>query len=196
MRPVQARVVVAGQTGDQPWHCRVSTAGDGAPRRTVKDLPWEEGERLGAEQHALHPGIERINAWAERHPESFAGVWLDNSGFLDGTGPVRIGVGLAGRARHDPTPELQALVDDPALLVIVDKTYPEAVLRAAQDRVVARWMSAPPDGDHRVNGCGADITANSLQVMLSGPDAALEEQIRAENADVPITIVYGYARAL
>jgi hypothetical protein len=170
----------------------MQSAQDGPPSRDVKDLSWEEGERLSAEQQALHPSIERINAWAVEHAESFAGVWLDNSGFLDGTGPVRIGVGLAGREQYDATSDLAALVDDPTRLVVVDKAFPEAVLRAAQERVVARWMSSGPAGDHRVTGCGVAIHANALEVMLRQPDEALEAQIRSANRDVPITIAYGY----
>jgi hypothetical protein len=170
----------------------MQSAQDGPSSRDVRDLSWEEGERLSAEQQALHPSIERINAWAVEHPESFAGVWLDNSGFLDGTGPVRIGVGLAAREQYDPTSELAALVDDPTRLVVVDKAFPQAVLRAAQERVVARWMSSDPSGDHRVTGCGVDTQANALEVMLRRPDEDLEAQIRAEFPDVPVTIAYGY----
>lgn len=159
----------------------------------VRELSRSDGERLGAEQQALHPSIERINVWAQEHPESFAGVWLDNEDFLQGNGPVRIGVGLAGREPYDATTDIAALVDDPSRLVVVDKAFPEAVLRAAQARVVARWMRSGADGDHRVSGCGVDIMANALQVMLRRPDESVEAQIRAENGDVPITIVYGYA---
>jgi hypothetical protein len=151
----------------------MQSAHDGPPSRDVKDLSWEEGERLSAEQQALHPSIERINAWAVEHPESFAGVWLDNSGFLNGTGPVRIGVGLAAREQYDATSDLAALVDDPTRLVVVDKAFPEAVLRAAQERVVARWMSSGPAGHHRVAGCGVDTHANALEVMLREPDEGL-----------------------
>lgn len=140
----------------------------------------------------MHPSIERINEWARQHPEWFAGVWLDNSGFLERTGPVRIGVGVAGRDLPAAVDQLAALVDDPALLTVVPKALPEAVLRAAQERVVARWMSAGPGGDHRVTGCGANITSNTLEVMLREPDPALEEQIERENEEVPITIVYGF----
>jgi hypothetical protein len=168
------------------------SAQGGPASRDVKDLSWEEGERLSAEQQALHPTIERINAWAVKHPESFAGVWLDNSGWLDGTGPVRIGVGLAARETYDATSDLVALVDDPTLLVVVDKAIPQAVLRAAQERIVARWMSSGPSGDQRVTGCGVDTHANALEVMLRRPDEDLEAQIRVEFPDVPITIVYGH----
>ncbi len=164
-----------------------------ASDRRVRDLFWDEGERLSAEQQALHPSIERINDWGRQHPEWFAGVWLENRGFLERTGPVRIGVGVAGPDVTAATDQLVALVDDPALLTVVPKALTEVALRAAQDRVVARWMSAGADSEDRVTGCGADITSNTLEVMLREPDPALEEQIRRENEEVPITIVYGFA---
>jgi hypothetical protein len=171
----------------------MQSAPGGPPSRDVKDLSREEGERLSAEQQELHPNIERINAWAVEHPELFAGVWLDNSGFLDGTGPVRIGVGLAGREQYDATSDVAALLDHPTRLVVVDKGFPEVVLRAAQERVVARWMSSGPAGRSPRYGLRVDIHANALEVMLSQPDEGLEAQIRSENREVPITIAYGHA---
>lgn len=159
--------------------------------REVRDLSWDEGERLSEEQQRLHPSIDRIRAWAEQHPDLFAGVWLDNSAFLEGDGPVRIGVGVANRDPGEVAPELEALVDDPSRLVLVRKDHPEADLRAAQQRVVERWMqSAAAD---RVTGCGVDVHANRLEVMLPAPDPAFEDEIRAANPGTPTAIVYGYA---
>lgn len=155
------------------------------------DLSWDEGERLSAEQQGLHPSIDRINDWALANPEIFAGVWLDNEGFLEGDGPVRIGVGVATRDPREVASEIEALVDDPSRLVLVRKDHPEADLRAAQQRVVERWMHTAKG--RGITGCGVDVHANRLEVMLRASDSALEDEIRAANPGTPTAIVYGYA---
>jgi hypothetical protein len=163
------------------------------PRRrpSVKDLSWADGERLSTEQQQLHADIDRINRWATDHSETFAGVWLDNDAFLAGTGPVRIGIGIAGCHPSEVAPELEALVNDRTRLILVPKRHPEAALRAAQERVVGQWMRGGGNS-HQVTGCGVDIHENALQVMLREPDEALEHRIRSDVADLPVTVVYGY----
>lgn len=168
----------------------MNTEGASGSGRSVRDLSWSEGERLSAEQQRLHPSIDRINMWGAGHPEVFAGVWLINDGFLAGTGPVQVGVGVAHRNVQELADELQALVDDQSLLVLVAKDLPESVLRAAQDRIVERWMQGQTD--RRVTGCGVDIFANAVEVMLRAPDPVLEEQLRVENSGMPLKIIYGY----
>ena len=109
--------------------------------RDVGDLSWDEGELLSEQQQRLHPSIDRVNGWAEQYPDVFAGVWLDNSGFLEGTGPVRVGVGYANLDADDIRAMLEPLMDDTAKLVLVPKRMPESVLRRAQESVVADHMN-------------------------------------------------------
>lgn len=82
---------------------------------------------------------------------------------------MRVGAGIANRIVHDVEPEVKALLEDPARLVLVPKKIPESVLRDAQVRVVERWMRGAP-GDTTMTGCRVDIHASALQVMLREPD--------------------------
>lgn len=161
------------------------------PGRDVGDLSWDEGELLSEQQQRLHPSVDPINAWAEQHPSFFAGVWLDNSGFLEGTGPVRVGVGYANAEVHEARAMIEPLMDDPTKLVLVPKQLPESVLRRAQDSVVTDHMNGSGQDGAFVSGCGVDIHSNALEVMLSQPDKELEKRIRAEHPDVPIYVTYG-----
>lgn len=160
------------------------------PRGSVGDLSTEDGERLSALQHELHPSIERVRTWGDANPDLFAGVWLDNDPYLQGTGPVRIVVAIAQRDPQAVASEIKALVVDVDRLEIVQRSHAEAMLRAAQHRFTERFM---PAGEIRVTGCGVDTIANTFRVMLRAPDAALEDEIRADNVGVPIDFEYGYA---
>ena len=157
--------------------------------RSVGDLSWEERERLSVEQQALHPSIDRINRWAVANTGVFAGVWLDNDAFLLGTGPVRIAVGVAHRSLHEVAAELKDVVDDPSQLSLVKHEHTEAVLRTAQHDIVERMQKS---SDGRVTGCGVDVPANRLEVMLRAPDAPLEAELRAAVGPLPLTVVYGH----
>ena len=151
--------------------------------RDVQQLSLGEWELLSSGQRALHPAIDRINAWAEDHPDVFAGVWLDNDAFLGRSGPVRIGVGVVQGARDEVRQSLLALVGDPELLLEV------------QDRIVAKYLG---EGSRpaRVTGVGIDVEANMLTVMLNQPDADFEARLRAEYEAVPVRIEYGEFRSL
>lgn len=166
------------------------------PGRDVGDLSWDEGELLSGQQQRLHPCIERINAWAVQHPDVFAGVWLDNSGFLEGTGPVRVGVGYADAEAHEVRAMIEPLMDDPTQLALVPKQLPESVLRRAQDAVVAEHMNGSGGHGAFLSACGVDIHSNALEVMLSQPDEELEKRLRAEHSDVPIYFTYGTLTSL
>lgn len=159
--------------------------------RRLRALSREEGERLSGQQHALQVSIERISSWAEQHPDVFAGLWLDNSSFLTGTGSVRLAVGLAGLDLVQGEAVLSPLLDDPQLLVLVAQTWPEAVLRQAQDSVASGFMGLCLGATY-VSSVGIDIQANLLEVMLNQPDPELEERIRDQVRPVPVQIVYGY----
>lgn len=164
--------------------------------RDVGDLSWDEGERLSEQQQRLRPSIERITGWAERHPDVFAGVWLDNSGFLEGTGAVRVGLGYANADVDDVRAAVEPLMDDPTRLVLVRKQLPESVLRRAQDRVVTDHMRGGRHQAAHVSGCGVDLDANALEVMLSQPDGELEKRIRQEHPGIPIYVTYGVFTSL
>lgn len=146
---------------------------------------------MSAEQQRLHPSIDRIKVWAEQHPDVFGGVWLDNSGFLEGTGPVRAGVGYAGADVQEVRAMVEPLMDDPSLLLLVPKRLPLSVLREAQDRVVATEMSEGRPRGTGVSGCGVDVHANALSVMLYQPDEQLEDRIRDAHPGVPVFFEYG-----
>jgi len=161
----------------------------------VRGLSWDEGERLSAEQHALHPARERILAWAEDHQGVFAGLWLDNTAFLDGIGPVRIGVGAVHGAGAVARQALLPLVRDPDLLAVVEMAFCERALWELQDDIVARYLGKAI-GPTRVTGVGVDVEANVLTVMLNQADADLEARVRAECEPVPVRIELGEFRPL
>lgn len=170
---------------------------DEGPRH-VRDLPWEDGERLSFEQKALHPAIDRITAWAADHPDVFAGVWLDNTDFLDGSGPVRIGVGIVGGETAEAAmavPTLTELVGDPQLLHVVEMAHAERELRAVQDQIVAKYLGHDL-GAARVTGCGVDVQTNTMTVMLNRADVQAEARLRAEFGSVPLRIGYSEFRSL
>lgn len=171
------------------------SAGPTAAPRQVQDLSWDEGERLSAEQQALHPARDRIMAWAEDHQGVFAGLWLDNTAFLARTGPVRIGVGAVHGAGVEVAQALLPLVGDPQLLQVVERTFCERALWELQDEIVARYLR-PDGGPVRVTGVGVDVQANLLTVMLNQPDPDLEARLRAECEPVPVRIEYGELRSL
>lgn len=162
---------------------------DPAVLPSIGDLSWEDGERLSARQNELHPSIDRVRSWAADHPDLFAGVWLDNDQYLLGTGPVRMVVATTHADPRAVAPDLEALVDDADRLQIVHRPHSEALLRAAQNRFIERWM---PQGQSRVTGCGIDTLANSFMVVLAAPDPALEDRIRADDPGVPIDFHYGH----
>lgn len=164
------------------------TRDDAHQLRALSDEQWE---RLSGQQHALQASIERISSWAHQHPHVFAGLWADNSGFLTGIGPVRLAVALAGLDLAEGKAGLAPLMDDPELLVLVAQTWPEAVLRQAQNNIATRFMGVP-QGATLVSSVGVDVPANLLEVMLNQPDPELEERIRGQVRPVPVRIVYGY----
>lgn len=131
--------------------------------RDFGDLSWDEGERLSEQQQRLHPIIDRINVWAERHPEVFAGVCLDNSGLLEGTGSVRVGLGFADADVHEVQAMVGPLVDDPTKLVLVRKQLPVSVRRRAQHRVVCGHMHGHGHDGASVSECGVDLEADALE---------------------------------
>lgn len=131
-----------------------------------------------------------MRAWGDANPDLFAGVWLDNDPYLQGTGPVRIVVAIAHRDPQAVAPAIGALVVDADRLEIVYRPHAEAMLRAAQHRFTERFM---PAGEARVRGCGVDTVANTFRMILRAPDAALEDEIRADYNGVPIDFEYGYA---
>jgi hypothetical protein len=164
--------------------------------RDVGELSWDEGERLSEEQQQLHPSIDRITAWGEQHPDVFAGVWLDNSRFLEGSGPVRVAMGYANADVDHVMAMVGSLADDPTKLVLVHKQLPESVLRRAQERVVAEHMQGVGSERAYVSACGVDLDANVLEVMLSRPDEELETHIRQEHPGIPVHVTYGVFTSL
>lgn len=170
---------------------------DQAPRH-VRDLPWEEGERLSIEQQALHPAIHRITAWAADHPDVFAGVWLDNTDFLNGSGRVRIGVGIVAGETAEAAKSVETLhelVEDPRLLHVREVAHAERELRAVHDQIVARYLGRDL-GAARVTGCGVDVEVNAMTVMLDRPDVQAEARLHAEFPSVRLRLEHGELRSL
>ena len=92
---------------------------------------------------------------------------------------------------QDVTAMVAPLMDHPGRLAPVRKQLPESVLCRAQDPVVTQHVQEHPGEDAPVSGCGVDLHANALEVMLSRPVEVLDSRLREEHLGVPVHVTYG-----
>lgn len=159
----------------------------GGRRRSVQDLDWHEGERLSAEQRALHPDLDRLKRWGEKRPALYSGVWMDEEPFLERSGPVGIVLGVTGD-EEAVRGQVVPLMENPDRLSVERKPYSARALRQIQDRIVRKYLRT---ADSALRGVGADARAGVVSVMLRGPDDKLQQQILAEFGRDIISFEYG-----
>lgn len=171
-----------GLRSDPEWVARVGTDPTASVSWAYPITPAEEAF-IWARQEKLQPYVGLVQRHAAEYPDEFGGLFMDNANSQVAS--------LWTRDLEGHLAALRELAGSDAPIAVLPARWPEAHLRAVQDRISRDWDWFA-EVEAEAQGVGADLKRNVVTIDISSanPDAPhlIAERISAD-LGVPIAML-------